>query len=85
MLRQAQHERKILNDFSTKPVRPEPVEGRTTNTSSTFHLRNLYHERSRAMEVRASDYASKGRALFANLPFGDDHERGKPQCQNDAS
>jgi len=28
MLRQAQHERKILNDFSTRPVRPEPVEGR---------------------------------------------------------
>ena len=28
MLRQAQHERKIFNDFSTKPVRPEPVEGR---------------------------------------------------------
>src|SRR5712692_8559932 len=28
MLRQAQHERKIHNDFSTRPVRPEPVEGR---------------------------------------------------------
>jgi hypothetical protein len=28
MLRQAQHERKILGDFSTRPVRPEPVEGR---------------------------------------------------------
>ena len=28
MLRQAQHERKILNDFSTRPVLPESVEGR---------------------------------------------------------
>ncbi len=28
MLRQAQHEREILHDFNTTPVRPEPVEGR---------------------------------------------------------
>src|SRR5216684_6657506 len=28
MLRQAQHERKILHTFRVKPVRPEPVEGR---------------------------------------------------------
>ena len=28
MLRQAQRERKIFNDFSTRPVRPAPVEGR---------------------------------------------------------
>jgi hypothetical protein len=27
VLRQAQHERKILNDFHTYPVRPELVEG----------------------------------------------------------
>jgi len=28
MLRQAQHERKIFNNFRTNPARPEPVEGR---------------------------------------------------------
>ena len=28
MLRQAQHERKIFNNFRINPVRPEPVEGR---------------------------------------------------------
>jgi hypothetical protein len=27
VLRQAQHERKIFNDFHTQPVRPELVEG----------------------------------------------------------
>jgi len=29
VLRQAQHERQILTDFTPRPVRPEPVEGGT--------------------------------------------------------
>jgi hypothetical protein len=37
MLRPAQREQKIFNDFSTKPVRPEPVEGRTR--VFFFHLK----------------------------------------------
>ena len=36
MLRQAQHERKIRNDFRTGPVRPEPVEGRLQVSSLHF-------------------------------------------------
>ena len=36
MLRQAQHERKIRNDFRTGPVRPEPVEGRVLVSALHF-------------------------------------------------
>ena len=34
MLRQAQHERKLLNDFNTRSVRSERVEGRTASFST---------------------------------------------------
>ena len=43
MLRQAQHERKLLGDFNTTPVHPEPVEGRTCSIAkkSTILIRPL--------------------------------------------
>jgi len=62
MLRQAQHERKIFNDFSTRPVRPEPVEGRTR--VFFFHLKEgfLYMGGRRA--------AREGRPVFQGRPGG---------------
>jgi hypothetical protein len=40
MLRQAQHERKKLNDFNTRSVHPEPVEGRKRVCSLQMILEN---------------------------------------------
>ena len=64
MLRQAQHERKNFNNLSTKPVRPEPVEGRglifspqikkeTYRTSED--RRHLFREASSASRFRVRD------------------------------
>jgi hypothetical protein len=55
MLRQAQHERKILNDFSARPVRLEPVEGRIRVLSLHFKKDSYIIRRGKCQRERNPD------------------------------
>jgi len=79
MLRQAQHERKILCDYNTQPVHPELVEGRTRSISkrSTIftpvmrkkpQMPTITVRPATAADVETILHFIKGLAAFENEP-----------------